>query len=1571
MSVAGHGAPALGAEEHALMQKQFDSSVMDGLSSSKVTVEYHDPSGLFPLVQEQLASRLPLRNLHWKSPIRPLRSIDSLHIDLVPSKDSVHISGVTSPGLATPDYAQGTPTPTGAEIRLPSKERRHQIPGLRQTPYLKVYLLRCDDSDTYKSTARKQLRDWVKAHTPPSQSSSSANTQENHDAFEWMILHIVVPDTPAASQPRGSSSAATGEKEKSSATSRWTRGTTTILEKIRADFNISSKSATDRVAQVRLQKDAVPPHMLAPAQSVTSPPISESPQESEKAWGEVITRFKTLILLSFDLRVSQYEEDIREKDSQRQLPGWNFCTFFILKEGLARGFESVGLVEDALLGYDELSFGLDAIIREQTIEGSETQGGVILNYSEDLYQQTLSILKQSHNSGAGQGQPLLRFHNDQPITAQKKDYRGLILSNNISMFDFRSYVFARQMSLLLRLGNSQSARSDLAAKLQPKPNTSQLHHSIDDSGIGTKSLAGATNDTEDLLSLAELCSRSLNFITFAGRLLRDDLINGAKSHDMEFPGQLVDNLVRSWTFAALEQLLQETTTSSLPFTKFLKDANTGSSGKMQPFGKHKAEQKMSLNEPKSMAFPSRSSSMNYGRPTSIEPLYSQPTTSGQVVFENGQYQDRPAPGQDSTIPQPKSGLQELAGTRAQLLLVQRRVIEQMGKSLEWSIGWAAVLPTLSQTTPNEEMSKVDLNGEDGMDGDDVSTTQKPALASPLTGISAAAMVNAMSSIEHFRKIYETLSDLIAKHYDAAGQTKSKESILGDLAALRFELGDYNAAANYFKEMASLFAESRWNMVETIMLKMYAQCLRKTNRKDEYVRTLLELLAKSAANCKSTRSSFRRASAANVSNISNEWLNDEKVDTIGVFQELVDFSEQLPKDMIVPMKKYFDDIVVETYVRHLDDKDGFQLRLQFRHVLEDNVEIQSAKVRLISATTAQGKDIWLENRDATQLKRGICRIWITSNINTTGPYIVDKILLQVKRIVFVHEPFAKTEATTPLGLITSVSATSLKVAKKSRVLCFPRTEAFQARLYLSHFIHIDRPRHIEIECSSGWNNIKRADIRLRSASAGLRLRTGDTTTVAGEVAIDGRPKPGVIQFSNMAAEKTATFQVPYELETILPELSIKVEVDYVTENGEFEYQSSFIIPIELPLDVNVHDHFKNQCLYSKFNIKTASHVPLEVLDVGLESSEEFDVYAPHKAKGSVYVFPKQPYATTYKITKKTIDPATSKQSRSTHSLALSVEYRCMNEDVLVRVRDIFASAVESSPVHRLAHLLMSTFADRLEHRVLPHQFEQIALLNKVDMGAFEDMGWSDCIESLPHIIRDDTRKWLENWHENHRNITLTSAPDVTSPVPGKTAVSPRPSRRMIITVSIPQTHIVHTASMSIPSIDYASSRSAAIAVVGQPLLAELSIKHTRQWASPESLVSAANISSPDDPIEFVYTVEANPDIWLVGGQRRAHFNAKEMEERKHQLVLIPMKTGNALLPNVDIRARPAPKGEQKRQSGAPAPATAEEGGEQLNCETDYLNYGEWVTVVPDVRSSTIGIGEMGSPRSAVWLESENR
>ena len=440
---------------------------------------------------------------------------------------------------------------TGGGAAARKKERRHQIPGLRNTPYLKVYILRCDDNDSYKNTQRKLLREWVTTH-------ATDVGGDNHDAFEWLILHVVLPGTPAALQPRSSSTSGSA----SGAGRGWMKGgSVSLLDKIKSDFN-GSNAKVDRVAQIRIPA-------AHPALATLSPPVAaaggsapESVAEVEAAWADLVGKLKSLILTSFDARVGQYEEDVRERDSQRKHPGWNFCTFFVLKEGLARAFESVGLVEDALVLYDELGFGLEAIVREQE-KGAVIGGGFVpwTNEGRHWLQQATNML-----IGRKLGDPVGQEEEGEDgdgnlIDADRKPYRDLILSNDISIFDFRCYLFSRQATLLLRLGR----RCWEPGALEP--------------------VSGEV-EGDDLTRLAEVCMRTIEFVTSVSRVLRGDLALAAEVERRErlkkkvAAGQteptepdgfsyeeleaIVDNLVSSWGYSVCAQLLAETGSAALP-----------------------------------------------------------------------------------------------------------------------------------------------------------------------------------------------------------------------------------------------------------------------------------------------------------------------------------------------------------------------------------------------------------------------------------------------------------------------------------------------------------------------------------------------------------------------------------------------------------------------------------------------------------------------------------------------------------------------------------------------------------------------------------------------------------------------------------------------------------------------------------------------------------------------------------------------------------------------------------------------------------------------------------------------
>lgn len=53
--------------------------------------------------------------------------------------------------------------------------------------------------------------------------------------------------------------------------------------------------------------------------------------ENPAAWAEFVTRLKEGILVAFDSAFTQREAEVKRSEGQVQMPGWNFCTFFVLK----------------------------------------------------------------------------------------------------------------------------------------------------------------------------------------------------------------------------------------------------------------------------------------------------------------------------------------------------------------------------------------------------------------------------------------------------------------------------------------------------------------------------------------------------------------------------------------------------------------------------------------------------------------------------------------------------------------------------------------------------------------------------------------------------------------------------------------------------------------------------------------------------------------------------------------------------------------------------------------------------------------------------------------------------------------------------------------------------------------------------------------------------------------------------------------------------------------------------------------------------------------------------------------
>ncbi|KAK4192382.1 trafficking protein particle complex subunit 10 [Podospora australis] len=1535
-------------------------------STSKVTVEYFDPHDVYKLLAPGLIPRLPLRDLNWQSHAGPLRSINTLHVELLPS--GADYSNIFTP-LSSPNPKVASSTevsnppnrddgfqtaPVGGRAAstekaassdstlrppgAPGKERRHQIPGLRRTPYLKVLLVRCDDNDTYKSTTKSEIREWIKTNTP---SAGKAGTKaEKHDAFEWLIIHVVLPNTVAATQPRTTGSKApdsTSDVSKTTA-SRWRGGSSTLLDKLRTDFNGSSKSAIDRVRQIRIGINDVPYSMLPIVVPAVPTGYHETEQETEAAWADLIAKFKELILSSFDTRVTQYEEDIKERDGQRSLPGWNFCTFFILKEGLARGFESVGLVEDALVGYDELSVGLDTIIQEQAKAGSaEAHGGALLAYTPELKETAQKALSEV---AGGQlefeeeaavdlqsGEKPKGDHSESiPITSSKKAYRDLILANNVSLFDFRCYIFARQVSLLLRLGNAWSTREELIAKLKEQ-------QELVPRGVAPRTpLPKLSEETESLWYLAEICKRTLEFVPAVSAVMREDIIAAiisAKKHEEDgnatdvtldpLLSEVVDNMVSSFAFSVAQQILAQTSTKALPIPpSTLNDAQ---------------EQKASIPEPKTMMHPARTSSLHGqgGQRPSPSP-----------GFPSGFSDNSPA-----APPYQKAGLEELAARRAELYALSRNILEECGKKRGWSDGWSSV-PTVGESGI-AEMEDISLDDNDGAKTEANIETR---LQTSIAGVGTTLLRTALDNKDDFYRLYETLTDKALRHYTVANHMHSVQSSMADLAVLKFHLEEYSEAAFYFYRVIPFFGESSWALLELSMLVMYARCLKQLRKLDDYVnQALRQLLCKAAAAEKDRlqqKSRFRIGLAPTTQ-------YPEASAIAGFLPDLISVSASLEKDITIPLTNLCCDIGLDGPPFYDEGQDSFSLFVDLYSLLVDEFEADSVKLRITSVSTGGAKEIWLQTEKPVTIRPGPNKVRVQSTVMMAGTFEVDQIRVSSKKVLLHYE----RDLNQPADKMASV-------VNNPHVTLYQRASCLDVRLTGTKDLQLDQKKSLDLELSTGWNSVKTCEVKIKSATGGLRLVMSEAKVIGSTQAT--KSEGGAFKFGAISTNSSIKIRFPFTVEQDVLDVALRVEVVYSTERGSFTFFKTQAVPITLSLEVNVQDIFKHDALFSRFAVSTANASPLRLFKSELLESDIFESHFGRAPSHQMMVFPKQPTSLLYKITRK---PGVRLTPKTNKTLRLKIYYSVIQDEIEALFEEILTQELKESPMREYSKLVISRILDAVRLRLSADELEKVALLGEVQTSFLKSISWEKQFPGLgntPEGQEDVTASTLASfilsWIRDHPALVLPN-PDPSTTEPNT----------ILIPVDVPPIAIVHTADIRLqePLETVAGTDPDAgcpTVCINQLLPATLHLKWTRIWDTATDISSAL-----EQDIEFGYEITAPADTWLLGGRRKGHFiipavdqaDADETSltsspdtEADIPLMLIPLREGYLPFPSVEIREVRGGNGEESNSAV---------GFGQQHCETDYKNLGETIHVVSDRAKITLSLDASGTGGGPLVLECE--
>jgi hypothetical protein len=727
-----------------------------------------------------------------------------------------------------------------------------------------------------------------------------------------------------------------------------------------------------------------------------------------------------------------------------------------------------------------------------------------------------------------------------------------------------------------------------------------------------------------------------------------------------------------------------------------------------------------------------------------------------------------------------------------------------------------------------------------------------------------------------------------------------------------------------------------------MLRIYAKCLKDLHRRDEYMRVMLSLLGKVVAR-RTTRELPRVRSAS-------AWLDEETVDVSGILGELVSFSEELPYNFSAPMSDFFADIDVNPEVVLHPNKDGFGLNIYLKHLLDEDLTVDRVRLRLILASDAS-QEILLQSDGPLELKRGLANLRVYSYVTTYGHYLIDKLVLESKKLHFSHE-FQPKPQTTPLGITNANMSGRRPSMSGPSLLVYPHGDSLETRATLANDIHIDKLRSIVLTIVTGRNSTESLDLRLKSASAGLRLHTADAEIIESNHSQLDTSQAGMLKLGAVDAGLELKVRVPYSTERSLDGLTIKLEANYQTSQGTFSYLRTSVIAAALPLDVDVNDIFKSQALFSRFSIRTTNTIPLQITNIQVEESPAYGVRAL-PCPLPMTVFDKQPASLTYKITRK--DAEGSKLDKKEAALALTVEYVRSDEAIFEKLGDVLEKAVANSPFAALRRLLVQTLLNRAKSYAPAQQLEQAVLLNEFQVPSYEATGWGKIFASLTPDKRQGLDEWLQEWHSVSLFISQAAYNLLTFVQNNHKLLLDEPvaatlSRKIRLSVEVPTVDVLHTVTLHL------DSKKASI--IGRPMPAVLTIKHTRRWA-------AAELAS-DTPLAFAYTIDAPSDgPWLVAGPKRSRFGYKtDDEETKISLVLVPLKPGMHLLPSVDIQPVNTSTGNSdssgpsrmlgSRQNGAPA---EEETTQPLvSCETDYRNSGETVLVVREARTTTVTVRE---------------
>lgn len=315
------------------------------------------------------------------------------------------------------------------------------------------------------------------------------------------------------------------------------------------------------------------------------------------------------------------------------------------------------------------------------------------------------------------------------------------------------------------------------------------------------------------------------------------------------------------------------------------------------------------------------------------------------------------------------------------------------------------------------------------------------------------------------------------------------------------------------------------------------------------------------------------------------------------------------------------------------------------------------------------------------------------VSTLGSFVVDKILVQLGKIVFSYDTRGKSEALSPLPLSTSRNTTPAQAITEHFIVCYPRPESFSATLTAAPLAHVGRFRGIQVEIYTGSNDVLAGSFSLRSSSAGMRLRMTDAVLDESGSFFHNKKKPGMMEFLELPQNSRMSVAVPFDSDQNIGIAIVHFEAHYTTRQGDYVFDRTSSINIELLIDVNVQDIFKEKAILSKFLFRPTRSEPIELKSVSLKGSKSLKVGKANEPLSNKLIMSGKPALMSYLVSFTNSHESSGATGQSPHYfLTLSVEYYLPADQIVTRITTAFIRDLENTDFWPFLHILIQSLTE---------------------------------------------------------------------------------------------------------------------------------------------------------------------------------------------------------------------------------------------------------------------------------------